>query len=109
ERVDRDQHHVDAHRRAAVAARWRYRRRRCNDEDNTDTQGAACRPEGPETAEDQCWLPFGSLTAFAICSSVANHTPGFDFMYVISLSSCIRRERCPDTCGCVVRTTIVRS
>src|SRR5262249_30886311 len=39
----------------------------------------------------------------AICSCVANHTPGFDFMWTISFSSPATRERWPVMCGCIVR------
>ena len=48
------------------------------------------------------YLPISGLTCRAICSWVANHTPGFFFMYSISLSSIAARDRCPIMCGCIV-------
>src|SRR5579872_3863431 len=50
-----------------------------------------------------------SFKYFATSSSVANHTPGFDFIYVINLSTCTILDRCPEMCGCIVNKNSVPS
>ncbi len=42
------------------------------------------------------------FTWLAICSCVANQTPGLPFMYCTSFSSIAARDRCPIMCGCIV-------
>jgi len=54
-------------------------------------------------AAADAYVPGVPLTYRAICSWVANHTPGFDFMCTISFSSPATRDRWPVMCGCMVR------
>ena len=53
--------------------------------------------------------PACSFTYRAASRCVANHTPSCPFMYRISSSSTTIRDRCPITCGCMVRRNIVPS
>ncbi len=54
-------------------------------------------------------MPACSRTYCAMSAAVANHTPGFDFMYATNRSRCCIGARCPLRYGCSVSTNIVRS
>ena len=61
---------------------------------------------GPRRKAHYGLLP---LTCRAMSAAVANHTPGFDLMYVTNCSRCCIGARCPLKYGCSVSTNIVRS
>jgi CubicO group peptidase (beta-lactamase class C family) len=82
---------------------WRQRRRvdqRAAREDHARVRVGHPRQASPAVAR---YFAISGLTCSAICSWVANQTPGFRLMYWTSRSSMAARERWPMKCGCIVR------